>query len=999
MSQRNVMNTSAYLKAFSSHLRPFHSFLLLNTVIALSLLLITPSAWSFSQDPVASLLNPALAEQNSELQKLSFCQPWSDPKACDPTPHVIFLVHGLMSTHNTFKDLKSILYHEYGTPKMTSSGRLRKGKHLFVVDIEYPTKPEELDGYTFPKEVQDQLIEKVGGLHPIDFAKIMNTKVIYAMISQGAYQGQECNKRFAQDNEKKRDCLGHIINVSTPYSVIAHSQGGVISMAYLNTCLYRNTTHNECDYEEGLNRMLEIYQPLDGLKKLKDIKVLNSFQALERYSALSLKSESIQLFNANTSDKSQAFNPLKEDDSGKIKTPQNYKNFITIATPFWGSSMANAAVMNVELINNSFLANYLPPQQIIQLGIASRVLSWQRFFVMNRLHLYDFDIEKEVAPNTYFTKWQNPYGDLQVYTNGAIIDHAEKKWLAIAKKIGGDMILKSVEHENDMVVSAPESRLDFIYYIEDYNTKEDKVKKYYGRTQLSQSHYIFNQSHIPFGLLGVHGINEFYQNKSGYHYKENPSYTVISKALDKEFGFSREGTLNYQEKSFLLKKEKLLKSVKNFTSEIKFVTPIGYHRPFAILNDEHLTDNVLATPGNVRTKVALEDSYISRSRFALPLFQKTFGQNPFGEKVYNYYWQSYYHIGRFRSGVYNQVENQNVQNEEDYFYPNRLSYNLDYNVNIIGFERRQFKVNIMPSYTSYSEVLLKPYLGPFNDFENSEDVEAPHYDEKVIAQIPLGNSLVRVVSMNHDGEYNIKTLKSHQLHSPSVCQVGLVGELTPENFKQPLEDGFEDQDYINNGMSLIISRTKQPILWHKYARNQNLSYKSFDEEMFTQEPYVPDFLREAFEEGEPIEVYGRYTIGHVDKFSKVGHTCTPYEKTELKYQDCEIRSIDRFLVTSPRIQLLDGVSDISQLGEVTNMGHLRGLRWINVVDVNLIKNDESLLVKSHSYFTKQIQGNQCLFMAPRIDYQTPEYYRDHYYYRNEGLVTWMLKKTPFSKLK
>src|SRR5207237_513687 len=109
---------------------------------------------------------------------------------------------------------------------------------------------------------------------PYKFAKIINTKIISYFVEEG-------------------------LPADTEYSIIVHSQGGLVAMSYLNSCFKQEKSR--CDYIEGINEYTN-----DGLQnQISAEKLSNQIDVKEHF-----------------------------------PTPQNIKMFITLGTPFWGSPVA-----------------------------------------------------------------------------------------------------------------------------------------------------------------------------------------------------------------------------------------------------------------------------------------------------------------------------------------------------------------------------------------------------------------------------------------------------------------------------------------------------------------------------------------------------------------------------------------------------------------------------------------------------------------------------------
>ena len=174
----------------------------------------------------------ALADPSYNVQTEN-CSHLTGPMGvCDRKPHVVFFVHGLTGKDATFHELHKALVKTY-------EGR----KNLKVYSIDYPTAPKQYDFLGLNKKNSDhkkymgKIEDRVANLHPLHFAKIMNTKIIDYLYRTEIKNIQECNDKHASNPDELKLCLENRVTMDTEYSLVVHSQGGLASMSYLNTCL------------------------------------------------------------------------------------------------------------------------------------------------------------------------------------------------------------------------------------------------------------------------------------------------------------------------------------------------------------------------------------------------------------------------------------------------------------------------------------------------------------------------------------------------------------------------------------------------------------------------------------------------------------------------------------------------------------------------------------------------------------------------------------------
>ena len=343
-------------------------------------------------------------------------------------------------------------------------------------------------------------------------------------------------------------------------------------------------------------------------------------------------------------------------------------------------------------------------------------------------------------------------------------------------------------------------------------------------------------------------------------------------------------------------------------------------------------------------------------------------QNNYAEKIEHYYWQTYYHVGKFKDAFSFRPRMESMQ---EYMERTSGPHKIRYMFNLLGFKRKAFYADTLPSYTSYSEVFLEPYLPVKPSQPNSQG-------DRTIGYLQVSNNRLRVFSLVNENArptLKIKDVNKSEIgdyglsRMGSTCRIGIVGQPTPDRFKHSLKAGLSQSDYELNGKSTIIKIDRKDndgklimarlsdketevglgaYLWNKYALNKNLAFKFANQPDFQSKDLKKGIRRSgritSLQPGTIVEVLGRYQAGHIDELSKIARPCSPDESQE-NPRLCN-NSLDRYLVSIPSKR--DG-SSIKNVGKPNKKGNKYGvyknLYWVNVRDVDMLKPSDKLPVR------------------------------------------------------
>ena len=111
-----------------------------------------------------------LPNENDEVPLI----PLEKKQSYDPRPHVVFMIHGLLAAESTFGHLENIIKKEIGPYR-----------NIKTKNLTYPTvtNSQSITEYELSKD-----------LHPYDFARIINSKIISYMVEKGLSEIKSCRQ-------------------------------------------------------------------------------------------------------------------------------------------------------------------------------------------------------------------------------------------------------------------------------------------------------------------------------------------------------------------------------------------------------------------------------------------------------------------------------------------------------------------------------------------------------------------------------------------------------------------------------------------------------------------------------------------------------------------------------------------------------------------------------------------------------------------------------------
>lgn len=601
-------------------------------------------------------------------------------------PHLVFFIHG-------FRDDEGLAFAEF--PELLN--QQLEGQNVRVFKLSYPSLKSKISD----------------SVNAFQFAKIINAEIISTFVDQGKKDLASGKYQFPVD-------------MNTSYTIVAHSQGGVVTMNYINSCLSDieetsgATVH--CDYGSGVDLINQAH----GRGNRWSRKMMDDFR-----------------------------------EKAVLRSPRNLRNIITLSSPFWGSPMA----LSIPKVNE-FLSRFdLPLAQTQDLAIGSVTSSLARVWSLNR----DSDESKWVKGQKWVTRSppQTRIYNLTGYVGSSL---ARTEMARDITNLWSRM--HPAELESDPFVPVPQANSDYFYYIENKDPSRPPLK---GRTEMSQMF-------LP--LIAQHGMDGVVTSMSSVTSEtraNSPIWAVVLTLLTttvRELEMTRDLAVPFQdlpprsgENDFFGKlllagvfENSLMSEVRTFNNEFKLITPVGYRRKFAI--SPH------------RIKIG------SSNRFDVPSidlrFVRSSGQNSDAIQLRDNFYQTYFHTGSFkrayawrpREQAYQQMVVERGDNQKDY---------LDYRVDVMGFATKEFAMHSLPGTTSYAEVYLKPVYA----FEK-EVLSGPG----LINYVSLSAGKTREIHLKRDGQRLLvvtQEVKGEKGGGGSVaarCHIGLRGLNTADDAKE-----------------------------------------------------------------------------------------------------------------------------------------------------------------------------------------------------------------------
>ncbi len=785
-----------------------------------------------------------IGDRKVASDQLGSCRPRENasPLARGRRPHFVFFIHGYRDDGSAFKQFPEILCERF------------KDQNIRVKMLGYPS----LGG------------AESGELKVYEFAQLVYAQIV-SFMTEESLADLEYNRGLPAEERFK-----YVPTSNSSYSLVGHSQGGMVALNYLNSCFADRMDANKgkfhCTYEKGL----EIATP-ENMGDFVRRELLDN----------------------------------KETYKSRSTAPLNVRNLVTYGTPIWGSPMSNSFQTPWKDWLSGMVQGF-PKTQTENLAIGSRTTSLLRVWMSNR--------PKDL--NWTNREWQSPYpSQLRVFNLagylGEILDDGN-----FFMGLGLRQVFKPGENELDMVVAPQEARADFFYNIEGPEGRP----AYVGKVDLTNNFSAINAIHSPLGnYLALTDVTD--ENKDWH-----PGLIYLTKILNRTFSELEESGdqtfasvedegkgKNIEIFSQEEKDKYFMNKISNFTNEFKLITPVGYHRKFVIKDVA-----ILPVDKSIYVTQKNEDA----------VGVQTSGQNYYSLAIRDNFYQTFYHSGKFKDQY--SVKPKRGDSPEQ-VTPN--GYPIDYEAKVFGFEPKKFSLQTLAGHSSYGEFFLRPHL-PVG--VGSEQIDG----KTVVAAIKTNDGSAQVFSL--DGRQKLvsekvalTSLTSFATAVLDRCYAGLRADNSA-----PASDR---DNYLAVSSRVRVDVKHEGLLYQDFADEESIGSLAI---------------------GEPVEILGRYATGFMDPTFKMGRGCTAIERNDVEksdnYAGCGERSIDRYLVTSPKLRDSDSVVKFSNI----EIG--KGLRWINVVDVDAA--DKNLPVRGKFNRKTMLPEGTCVRDGKDFAFYRPDQY-------------------------
>ncbi len=414
--------------------------------------------------------------------------------------------------------------------------------------------------------------------------------------------------------------------------------------------------------------------------------------------------------------------------NGKSITPKNLKYFISMATPFWGSTAAN----HIKILD--FIRKLLPVQQVKDLSMGSSLITYNREMSLKPL-LRD---NKNIFPEQ--TEVITISADMSKTTLGFLFKATTEK--------GKNHLL-----EHDLVVPMFSANIDYHYkvYPDDRNGYA-----LIGRTNMGSYYYPVKGYHAEYGFLK--GVACVKKNDDERYYKDSTVYLILRKHFDKFLT-----PKNVVDTEDLKDPSRFVTDLQTFNMEIKFNLPKkdAWFRKiyFQKKHIQPYSDDPLIVDLTRRDSL---------------LFHKFHGFN-YDHSSSDLNYVTYYHTAFFDRGYFNKEVG------DDFLVKNIVPYSAEFGleVKIPWFKTVRIAAPVSPANTTFVEYNLEPIdrkILPvvINNTTNRETV-----DGNQIISIQSNLFSTRVIEFNTESDRGTVKIKH-------LSKKNWLSELSAKN-----PEGFE----------------------------------------------------------------------------------------------------------------------------------------------------------------------------------------------------------------
>ncbi len=364
--------------------------------------------------------------------------------------------------------------------------------------------------------------------------------------------------------------------------------------------------------------------------------------------------------------------------NGVSITPKNLKYFITLATPFWGSTAAN----RLKILD--FIGKLAPVKQVGDLSMGSSIITYNR----------------EMSLEPFLQKNENIFPpQTEVITVSADISKSALGTLFNIFTDSGKNNL--VEH--DLVVPMFSANID--YHFKVYPEDRDGYSVV-GRTNMGHYYYPIPGFHAEYGFIeGLACVKRL--RDEDRHYKDNTVYLIIRKHLDQFVT-----PLNTAATEKLLEPSRFVTDLQTFNMEVKLNLPQkdAWFRKI-YFQKKHVTafsDDPLIVDASRRDSI---------------LFHRFRGFN-YDHSSSDLNYVTYYHTAFFERGFFNLSLGESFYTKD--VNPYSAEFGLD--IQIPWFKPVRITAPVSPANTTFVEYNLEPIdrkilAVKVNDTTNRETID------------------------------------------------------------------------------------------------------------------------------------------------------------------------------------------------------------------------------------------------------------------------------------
>jgi hypothetical protein len=402
-------------------------------------------------------------------------------------------------------------------------------------------------------------------------------------------------------------------------------------------------------------------------------------------------------------------------EEGRSITPKNLKYFITLSTPFWGSTAAN----RLKILD--MIQRMLPVQQVSDLSMGSAIITYNRRMSLTPL----LETNENIFPK-----------DTEVVTVSA--DFSQSFLGSIFKLATETSDNDLLEH--DLVVPMFSANIDYHFKIYPETAEGYAL---IGRTNMGSYYYPIKGYHAEYGFLeGLACVKR--QRDENRIYKEDTVYLIVRKHFDKMLEANKETVVDVVED-----RSRFVTDLQTFNLEVKFNLP----------KKDAWFRKIYFQKKHIKA-FSYDPLIVDLSRKDSWLFHIFRGFN-YDHSKSDLNYVTYYHTAFFERGYFDMGINPDFSVRD--IHPYTAEFGLD--VRMPWFKPIRLTAPVSPANTTFVEYNLEPIDKKILEFKLNPTTNRLTTDNNQILAIQDGLLSTRVFQFNRDssrGSIEIKTLPKDQ---------------------------------------------------------------------------------------------------------------------------------------------------------------------------------------------------------------------------------------------